>query len=967
MTDLFRVAFDGTWTDLRDAARHLSEEERAKLYKQSRSSIARLLAAFVQDFDKERELLPFLRATLLGDVPPPDMPVRAPPLGPHDMPGRVNLEPTFAAAYVRARCLHVALASPAQLASALKPGHWSTPYIERWEFPAARVLLDRSPLVSLPAFEAWMARSGAADELPYGGELLEMMRSEHPQWLASHRAAANVVLSLAMCADDSDRCGPTRLRDAEKYDEWMLLAPLEDAEPFERSHAFEMPPIECSGYRAQLVGLVDTGHVSRDRVIDLCVAKLRSPLRTASTRAWGSFYSELEITSRERAVRRDVLISLASAAPAPGAKIGVAECERAIEAEPSVAPTLIPQLTLALGHEVGVVAKAAFGVLKKAARFDGCARDVLDVAIGALTSPHKALRVDLEAWLASRAPHEFDTASRSRVLEVWAHLRPETQASLAHLAPDPPAPTGHERPKASEESWRARTSARLGSMPAWTPDTIQAERALAIERYLNTGEWAPLVCRPADFAGALRGPLFEGPPTLEHAAHILLAILGRPVYGEELEQVLWAIARHRDHLATVDLVRLLEPLTATIDRPEVHGEFMTRLGLRRRAEDCVDLALTLAGGAVPSRMRPRGLRDRVEWILRSQCSEPLASPTHANGWLDPVVFADRLRGLVVDDLPLAEILAAHSRLAPVAERLEAAWKRSGLDRAPVGTRQRAALVAALGDDEAFGRLGDQLDRESLSLAQVVRPRGAPRVPQLTTPGGSNRGAYLMEWLDTEGGAQDAVDVALRSARVSPGLQQSFYAEAVASVGLHQVPSSLIPGGLALASLPWISVAEYLDGACRVLTSETPSHRAGWIVGVRQAVRDGRVAPGQLSACVRDLITAGRANKYIDEALGELALGSRVDGELVMFILEDCLAQFEDLTPRVRSMVLERMLEITDTWGLEPSPDARQCLAALARGKGATAEKSRALLALPVAPDAPPRDLSLALAYITCDA
>jgi hypothetical protein len=223
------------------------------------------------------------------------------------------------------------------------------------------------------------------------------------------------------------------------------------------------------------------------------------------------------------------------------------------------------------------------------------------------------------------------------------------------------------------------------------------------------------------------------PAALAEACSVLLA----DIYQAEL---LMAVLDGARRLAGPDLAPAFAPL---VKRAVTIGNQPDEQAARKLVST---LVLGLAGHPVtppdPGQGWLRPLRHRVAALLAGTAN-PVGTPTHQGGWLDPVVFVRRL--LDTPDAAPDDVVDGLLRLAPDT-RAEAGELAAGLT-GPHATAVRFALGGAVAP--APGWVGFAAARarhpDAADPAEVLRTDSVPAVVWTACPGKTSWGAIALDF------------------------------------------------------------------------------------------------------------------------------------------------------------------------------------------------------------------------------
>lgn len=353
-----------------------------------------------------------------------------------------------------------------------------------------------------------------------------------------------------------------------------------------------------------LVALADGGVLDRARLLDQCLAKLLRGDRPGNLRGFVALHEQLAVTREEIASRVGMYVRLAGDGAGTAAKIAQSLL-KALDAEGLLEPDAFEELCAAvLTRPEKTLAKAQLVWIDKVLRRDPARARALTGTL-ALAFGHPAAVVQEQALgLASRSLTHLGPEGRAELREAAGALDAALQQEAARLFGTEPTPT--ERPLPQPPMPPVRTMPPAIASPAELAERVAAllvarriepmelERVLegAVAQYRRDREavisaFAPLAARRAPQDAADRWSA----TTLALALGCLMDVL----------------AGRSSHVAEQARSVLLESASASLDR----------IPVRR----ILEVATRLPDDRLP---------------------QLLATPTRADGSIDPAVFTERL-------------------------------------------------------------------------------------------------------------------------------------------------------------------------------------------------------------------------------------------------------------------------------------------------------------------------------------
>lgn len=470
--------------------------------------------------------------------------------------------------------------------------------------------------------------------------------------------------------------------------------------------------------------------LARDVLIELIVDKLNRPLGPQRARDWSVALAHFDFRDAELARYQDRLIGLLSA-PAPATVRAALEAvgTRLLARDPS--PHRVALIGGCLHHQTQPAAKAAFRALKRAKLPSEAQASAYRLAADALVTPHDALRRELIAWLAKTGAERLD----ARILEQLQAIAPELPAvDRDALQPLLGSPLPTPAPSVDTARDRERLDRLLAdeSPPADSP--LQRHR-LDYLRAWRAGDPMPLEATIPPIESILSASPFECHETPEMFATNLADRdhRRRPGAWERIRAgfLRFAVQPPSPRVRKI-LARVLkdQELQECEEAHAVNVPF-PRYGLKEFSVAHVWLHGRVldfpAGSRGAWRFEPLD-HALVKGLLRLRdlgCEVPPSLPTHRDGWLDPLVFAERLARLPRDAFDHWELASALWRLPSLpsrSNRLQATEQAAAgwIGEAGVRDDGTAAVALALGPAEllpaAMTHWTDRLTRNPPNLA-----------------------------------------------------------------------------------------------------------------------------------------------------------------------------------------------------------------------------------------------------------
>ncbi|MCC6136563.1 MAG: hypothetical protein LM550_06775 [Candidatus Contendobacter sp.] len=732
---LLRELFQGNGEGLRARLQPLAASERQALFREFRDLLKALQRACRYQPEAPLLKLPQLYQAI-HDNPAAFLRDQSAPL---DRPGALHTlevlqRPAYKALqqfYSRLQGLSAGLAGKSAALGAFQHRMSYPIRTERFFLGTGRILLDRpEPWVQevlVRVFAEFPRRTRFSGGEVGVAQLMQEALQRHPEW----------VEALAPSMGRAMRRDGFFDRSLARYDPAMILAGLEH-EPSVQDAGFE--PLRDSEVVKALLQRVTDGSLPRPDLITLILRKLARPPRSGGAKPWLDLFEALTLTDVELQIHASALIALINASTPAVGKRAMALIETHWLHETDHAADRIAALGIALHSPQRSLAGMALRLLKQQVlALPELTGPVLRVAVAGLGSPCPRLRSDLWCWLGAFPLHSFDEETLQQMREQTIALSAAGIISIAPLLAEPPAsmPAPPAPATAAMLDAHANLSARIAHLRQWAeqdPDDVLLSRRLAfLDHWLVAGECGVLDATSPDHSAALTPPDFVEHETAEALALDLAQTQRRRFAWADYDRLFAGLLRFAD-AADADPVRpLLAPLVARLafwQKPLTAG---VPPGWAQAGElPALLLAQAWRERSIPT--FPKGSRgeqmlnlhfglplqrrlNHVLNLLNAGSTTLLSLPTHAAGWLTPVVFAERFARLPGALLEPEELGAALYRLPALPEPRSAAWALLA-PRIKVGIKDGcgAALTLALGPDAlaraALARFLVQFERES---------------------------------------------------------------------------------------------------------------------------------------------------------------------------------------------------------------------------------------------------------------
>lgn len=498
--------------------------------------------------------------------------------------------------------------------------------------------------------------------------------------------------------------------------------------------------------------LVGSGHIDRDRMLDLCLEGYLSDFRPVMSRNFGELWKDLEPSTAEVAARAGRLEQLVTSRDTGAQKLGMAEITKLLKVNQidDLAP-VAEACRNPLGGTQKNLATAALRILKLIARTEpGAAVSAACVGLGHPRADIQEASLDLIEQL---QPRVDDPTSLTTELLAWMEtVAPQMRSRLEALV-GMSIDTGMEFEKVD----LAEVLDRLEAAEAKAPRAFHVRVSVADLRAgkaaapLRFQAWAAPVLTDAN--------RIEPVASVDELVEVLTAVLTGSVDGVDIERALDGMARFADErldttaMSTIErnlqaMVRrfgglpglgVVTPIlswakgqapealpfvrlkSGILRKPSLRGELVTLKPLQV-GKDGVSAWMVRSsaydGTQVPANFEGVGLSRAWEVAIRciERSPQPLLSlPTHIGGWIEPAGLAARLESIAgAGGTPdRFDACQAVLRLAPIHD--ERAVQRLRTLKSPVA---RAALALL---DESEPPPDEGLRRASVATVDLGTP------------------------------------------------------------------------------------------------------------------------------------------------------------------------------------------------------------------------------------------------------
>ena len=716
---LLRELFQGNGEGLRARLQPLTASERQALFREFRDLLKALQRAC--RYQPEAPLLKLPRLyQAIRDNPAAFLRDQSAPL---DQPGALHTlevvqRPAYKALqrfYSRLQGLYAGLAGKNATLGAFQHRMSYPIHTKRFFLGTGRILLDRpEPWVQdvlvrvFTEFPRWTRFSNGEIGV---AQFMQEALQRHPDWVEAFAPSMGRAMRRDGFFD----------RSLARYDPAMILAGLEH-EPSVQDAGFE--PLRDPEVVKALLRRVTEGSLPRPDLIALVLRKLTRPPRPGGAKPWLELFEALPLTDAELRIHADALIALINASTPAVGKRAMALIEIHWLHETDHAADRIAALGTALHSPQRSLAGMALRLLKQQVlALPELTGPALRVAVAGLGSPCPGLRSDLLCWLGTFPLHSFDEEILQQMREQTIALSAARIIPIAPLPDEPPAsiPAPPDPATGVMPDAHANLPARIAHLRQRAEqdpdDALLTQRLAFLDHWLATGQCGVLDATSPDHATALTPPDFVEHETAEALAlDLALAQSRRRWFAwADYDRLFAGLLRFAD-AADADPVRsLLAPLVARLafwQKPLTAG---VPPGWAQAGElPALLLAQAWRERSIPT--FPKGsrgeqmlnlhfglpLQRRLNHVLNqlnARFTTLLSLPTHASGWLTPIIFAERFARLPGALLDPEELGAALYRLPALPEQRAAAWALlAPLIKSEVKAGCGTALTLALGPD-----------------------------------------------------------------------------------------------------------------------------------------------------------------------------------------------------------------------------------------------------------------------------
>jgi hypothetical protein len=766
-----------------------------------------------------------------------------------------------------------------------------------------------------------------------------------------------------------------------------------------------------------LEALAKTGELSRDRLLDESLEALNRGFSQFRVAWFSQFHELLEPTVTERLKRQEkYLVLLASSIP-PTVTFALDALDIIDKERPLPAAEMIESLQPVLfAKHKGTAKRAVQWLDKLAARDAKCQPIAASAAAQALA--HEAVDVQKAAIdvIVKYGP-PGDASLRKQVAQsasgVAASLRKRLDAWLGGGAAEPKRAKSAKLASKSE-SGPADLDKQVAAIPSkWAklagiPPLLVAAKEGRIE--ITALEIGPLDVPRLDPAAALQ-PVKDLDEWIDVSAHFVET----PEEIDEGERILEGLSRYCDQ-SPEDLPQL-GPLKKRIDKL-YQGNCGPFMGSSLRDDVCGIVRAWFTGQVVRAEPK-RQQHGNTSWTYsdkdsplwgeasalalwsltyrslelaeraKRRTARPLLSAaTHRGGWLDPLIFAERLLAWdkLGDQPPHYDVILALLRLAPDNRAL--ALKRLGKVAGELGDAARYALSAdkpALGKTAALwiaaararAPLADDpwVDKQFPNLGpgagQAARYRWAFKPESLISSGTTYH--FVRYHLNIEPSLPGKVEKDLPTVLLNhrprfeesgdaaeirwqgsiwPAGRESFFVRGTRRLA-NNVDWSEAEWGNKTYLQPLLDPEEPLGELARValclgLSAKDPGEHTLAADVLAGAIKDGRVDGQVLAPTLAKLLTTANVKPgRWAKVFGSVARISRLHACIVRRMLENTLAAAAKALsdpPKDLHLVLELLIELlAESGAVISSPAVRDALSKIT-GTGKAAKAAKALLA-----------------------
>ena len=757
--------------------------------------------------------------------------------------------------------------------------------------------------------------------------------------------------------------------------------------------------------------LAEEGTLDRARLLDSSLSGLTTGFKQNLLSGYANLFQKLKPTAEELATRQATLVDLLNVTTPQVISFALTQIKALEKAKQLDDALFVRSVGPAFHVPTKSPAKTTLSLLKKIGKRAPKLRPTIAKTLVEAALHHPA---DDIIGAAVKLLGEWPEVVEQSVAESLAAALPDLPATVQTQVRELLAATGSEV-AATSEADTAELAERLAELQADAETLVEPWRSLAgVDEALVAMEsksWP----RPLEFS-MVEVPVLSGvEPIVPIESHEeLLEVVAHAIEEvdnpADFERILDAISRlGRDE--SEEFQRLAAPLLKRVrTAPDKNGGTCL-LGYNISPVEFTKLiVLWLAGDPEAAKQDShqhydawwyegvekenvkkwlnnhlRSLRERLQQAIQAPL---LCPPTHAGGWIAPLVLVERWSGLVNAGIPL---LSADTELALL--RLAPEGRATALERArQINHPWAPALLWALGDDgqiESFDHSAASLwiaaanargGRESFE--QLVQAGLTSTGPNSSEPGQYSwrtevRGytefkRYYLHFTPTPPVPEKQATALSLSTSLYPTTERLYgeskwLIDVLASLQPANVSSQMAIGCKALVmrldytassieqNYPYLNVLFAVDRpmddlACLMLTlglSGLDQDVRGLAIDAAiETIADGRLHPTLWRHVLTTLSEPGwlKLNRLCDN-MAEVA---RV-GPLHAWVVRDslaCLLETYDTLPRDAHYLLAVLLELYAQSGDAPSPEAVEVLKSL-KGSSKTAKLAKAILTLDV--------------------
>jgi hypothetical protein len=893
--------------------------------------------------------------------------------------------------------------------------------LEEWiQIPTdmfVRIIADRRP----EWIDRWVKNCVESRHRPLKGDLLRAIVRQglctKPTLDAYIRWMADV---LAWPQDDDPRVlSQVLLDDPEAIrDVWRLFEVENSA--LARVTDDYVPDDGTENWTRALLKLSQQGHLDRQRLLDASLKALSTGFKDYLLTGYIRFHDRLQPSIEETASRQRTFLDLLTN---PSSHVVTFALEKITKIEK--AGKLDGELFLnAMPPVFHLRSKGqSKTALQIAARLVQDRPELLPHAVGGVLEAfsHPAADVQkqavclIEAWL-SRLHPDHATTIRERLEELAPSVRPRAEKLAEQLRPADAAPTEDTSDDGDFESRLAEATREAETLTSPWRERAGVDEALEA---LRTGRMP----RPLEFHLSEARVLTSVAPIVPiNNVDDLLDAVARAIESvesaDELERILDGISRLCDQRPS-DFQHRCDPLAKRMNDIDATDDMRLILPWDTASGSLHRLFMVWFNGEVPGsahipvalyKFFDGRLEELIQSVQAGLARPLLAAPTHQGGWIDPIVFVERLRQLfrngnepgcfdliqallrlAPDDRPKA--LAAATELPGHVGRV-VRWALGGQERPNRDDSSHTALWLAAGRARCPTGALDELPMLKIASDQPDAPLPACyawKSMQSHRANSASRWQFdffpieitLQPAVPSDGIARTWPTVALHQqrneqwksipawqhvllpawqidmiAQIWPQCTDSFLVAGVQALGqrLDMPSSTLAPNHVYLRPLfepdrPWTELGVLT--VCLGLISKDAGSRTTALDVLIQAILDGRARPGQMSDVLVRMMPGEwvKLNRVAD-ALAEVARLSCAHAWFVAETLQEFVTNLSEF-PRDIHFIFSLLSELLIDLGMSLAPETRQRLEVI-QGTSKTAKAAAALRKL----EATPRSVKL---------